>query len=252
MVAASGGIVLLTTRRRMQRKLERLEQQRAIELERTRIAHDIHDDLGAHLTRITMLSESPRSESDNPAQAEININQIYDTAQELTRAMDEIVWAVNPKHDMLESLANYLERFALDFLEPAGIRCRLDMPLQFPVWPLTAEVRHSLFLAFKETLNNVAKHAAASEVRISLTIQGTAFTLAVEDNGRGFSPGAGPTKPLGERVHFESGNGLENMRKRLADIGGRCEIVSAPGNGTKVSFTVAVKIPAAQGRDAET
>ena len=101
-----------------------------------------------------MLSESARSELDDPHQAEINLNQIYDTARELTRAMDEIVWAVNPEHDTLDSLVNYLEQFAQDFLGAAGIRFRLDMPLEIPERPLTTEIRHDLLLAFKETLNN--------------------------------------------------------------------------------------------------
>jgi signal transduction histidine kinase/ligand-binding sensor domain-containing protein len=240
-LAAGGGTVLLFTRRRMQQELQRLEQRRAIELERARIAHDIHDDLGAHLTRITMLSESARSELDNPVQAGENLNQIYDTARDLTRAMDEIVWAVNPKHDVLESLANYLEKFALDFLGIAGIRCRLDMPVQFPVWSLTAEIRHNLFLAFKEALHNIVKHAEASEVAIHLTLESSSgFILAVEDNGRGFLLEA----KTGGEVRFAAGNGLENMRRRLAHVGGDCEILSAPGKGTKVVFRVSVKAPA--------
>ena len=115
-VAASGGLVWFETRRRMRRKLERLERQRAVEHERARIAHDIHDDLGAHLTRISMLSESARGELDNPERAIAGLNQIYDTARDLTRAMDEIVWAVNPRHDTLEGLASYLEKFAQDLL----------------------------------------------------------------------------------------------------------------------------------------
>ena len=130
-VVASGGLVWFETRRRMRRKLERLEQQRAVEHERARIAHDIHDDLGAHLTRISMLSESARGELNNPERATAGLNQIYDTARDMTRAMDEIVWAVSPRHDTLESLASYSEKFAQDLLAAAGIRCRLDMPMEF-------------------------------------------------------------------------------------------------------------------------
>ncbi len=113
-VVASGSLVWFDTRRRMRRKLERIERQRDLERERARIAHDIHDDLGACLTRITMLSESAQGELDDPARAGASLNQIYDTSRELTRAMDEIVWAVSPRHDSLESLAGYLERFAQD------------------------------------------------------------------------------------------------------------------------------------------
>ena len=219
------------------RKLEHMKRQRAIGQERARIANDIHDDLGAHLTRITMLSESARAELDSPRQAEDELNQIYDSARELTRAMDEIVWAVNPKHDTLDSLVSYLEQFAQDFLATAGVRCRLDMPLELPEQRLTAEMRHNLFLAFKEAMHNVVKHAAASEVHICLTLKAEAFELSVEDNGRGFTSGA--REKTTDR--FASGNGLKNMSRRLAQIGGRCDIRSQPGQGTKVLFVVPFK-----------
>ena len=240
-IAASGGLVWFIARRRMRRKLERIERQRDIERERARIAHDIHDDLGAHLTRITMLSESASGELDNPAKAAAGLSQIYDTARELTRSMDEIVWAVNPRHDTLESLASYLEKFAQDLLATAGIRCRLNLPLQFPECRLTSEVRHNLFLAFKEALHNVVKHSAATEVHIRLSPQTASFELAVEDNGRGFVPGIqGPTADAPGR--FASGNGLESMTRRLAEIHGRCDIQAAPGSGTRVVFTVPLKV----------
>ena len=240
-VAASGGLVWFEMGRRMRQKLERLEWQRAVEHERARIAHDIHDDLGAHLTRISMLSESARAELDNPERATAGLNQIYDTARDLTRAMDEIVWAVNPRHDTLEGLASYLEKFAQDLLAAAGIRCRLDMPMELPAWRLTADVRHNLFLAFKEALHNVVKHSAASETYIRLVAGATSFELVVEDNGRGFTPGAGEKTASDVSHRLLSGNGLENMARRLAEIRGHCHIQSAPGQGTKVIFTVPIK-----------
>jgi signal transduction histidine kinase len=183
-----------------------------------------------------MLSESADNELDEPARAGAALRVICDTARELTRAMDEIVWAVNPRHDTLEGLLNYLEKFAQDFLHTAGIRCRLDLPEKLPPWPLTAEVRHNLFLAFKEALNNAVRHAAASEVRVALTLETGALALAVEDNGCGFSPGASAGEGAADR--FASGEGLENMRRRLAKVGGVCEINSAPGKGTRVVFRI--------------
>jgi signal transduction histidine kinase/ligand-binding sensor domain-containing protein len=239
-IIVSGGFVWFIARHRMRRKLEHLEQQRAIEHERARIAHDIHDDLGVHLTRITMLSESAGEELDNPVRAAAGLNQICDTSRELTRSMDEIVWAVNPRHDTMESLASYLEKFAQDLLATAGIRCRLDIPPQFPEWRMTSEVRHNLFLAFKEALHNVVKHSAASEVHIRLTPGTKSFELAVEDNGRGFVPGM-KGKVSDDPSRIASGNGLENMTRRLAEIHGLCNIQSAPGQGTKVVFTVPLK-----------
>jgi signal transduction histidine kinase/ligand-binding sensor domain-containing protein len=244
-IVASSSFVWFIARRRMRRKLERLEQQRAIEQERARIAHDIHDDLGVHLTRITMLSESAGGELDNPVQVAAGLNQIYNTSRELTRSMDEIVWAVNPRHDTMDSLASYLEKFAQDLLATAGIRCRLDLPMQLPGWRLTAEVRHNLFLAFKEALHNVIKHSAASEVHIGLTPKTASFELVVEDNGRGFVPGI-KDKTLDDPSRFASGNGMENMTRRLAEVHGHCDIRSTPGQGTKVIFTVPLKTAVAQ------
>lgn len=235
-VALAGLGMLWTARRKLRRHIERVERQQAIERERARIAQDIHDDLGASLTRISLLSQTARSELDNPARAAANLDRIYGTARELTRAMDEIVWAVNPRHDTLDSLASYLGRFAQDFLGTAGLRCRLDVPVQLPAWPLTAEIRHNLFLAFKEALNNVLKHAAARQVSVSLVLYPAAFAVTVEDDGAGFAPGEFQAAAAVET----RGNGITNMRRRLADIGGRCEIDSQPGKGTRLRFHVPV------------
>ena len=241
---AAGGVVWFFTRQRMRRKVERAERQRDIERERTRIARDIHDDLGAQLTRITMMSESARGDLDNPGLAMIGLGKIYDTARELTRSMDEIVWAVNPRHDTLESLADYMEKFAQDLLATAGIRCRLDLPLQFPEWHLTSEVRHNVFLAFKEALHNAVKHSGASEVLIRLAVKEKSFELAIEDNGHGFAAGE-KTKEAGSAPdRAASGNGLENMARRLAAIGGTCEIQNTSGVGTQVIFSVQLRASA--------
>ena len=232
-VAFVVGIVLFITRRRMRLKLERIERQQALERERTRIAKDIHDHLGANLTRISLLSQSAHGELENPAQAAAQLDRIYDTSRELTRSMDEIVWAVNPQHDTLDSLASYLGNFAQEYLISINIRCRLDVPLHLPHWPITAEMRHNVFLAFKEALHNVVKHSAADEVFIFLATETGGFTLAIRDNGKGFDPANVSTRP-------GRGNGLKNMRQRLEKIGGRCEIQSAPGNGTEVKFFILV------------
>ncbi len=230
--------VLWIARWRLRRKVERLERQRAIERERARIARDIHDNLGANLTRISLLSQFAHGELHNPEAAAVQLNRIYETTREMTRAMDEIVWAVNPEHDTLDSLVNYLGKYSLDYLGSLGIRCRLDLPVQLPQWLITAEMRHHLFLALKEALNNVVKHAAASEVSVSLTTGQNSFTLVARDNGRGFVPNGVPASQ--ETGRPGSRNGLVNMRRRLEKIGGRCEIQSKPGAGTEVKFVVEV------------
>ncbi|MCX6926581.1 MAG: triple tyrosine motif-containing protein, partial [Verrucomicrobia bacterium] len=244
---AGGGIVasvaMWVTRQRVRRRLEQLERQRALERERARIARDIHDDLGASLTRISLLSQSARAELQDGQAAASDLDQIYNTARELTRAMDEIVWAVNPKHDTLDSLMAYLGRFAQSFLSTAGIRCRLDLPMNLPSQVLTAEVRHNVFLALKEALNNVVKHAQASEVRISLELKPTGFMLIVADNGRGFEwdPLKGQTTAAADGARSAAGNGLLNMQKRLEEVGGCCGWDTAPGEGTRAKLVVVVK-----------
>jgi signal transduction histidine kinase len=229
------GIVLAVTRRRMRRKLEAMHREQAIERERTRIAKDIHDHLGANLTRISLLSQSAHGELSNTVQAAAQLDRIYDTSRELTRSMDEIVWAINPQHDTLDSLASYLGNFAQEYLVPLNIRCRLEIPLQLPHWPITAEARHNIFLAFKEALHNVVKHSGATEVSILLATDDAGFTLVVRDNGHGFDPSSVTTRP-------GHGNGLKNMTQRLEKIGGRCDILSRPGAGTEIKFPVSIPI----------
>ncbi len=201
--------------------------------ERTRIAKDIHDHLGANLTRISLLSQAAHGDLDHTSPTAVQLDRIYDTSRELTRSMDEIVWAVNPQHDTLDSLASYLGNFAQEYLVSLGIRCQLEVPLQLPHWPISAEMRHNVFLAFKEALHNVVKHAAAREVSVYLKPHESGFNLNVRDDGKGFDPGAVP-----ERAG--RGNGLKNMRQRLEKVGGHCEIHSSPGAGTEIRFFIQV------------
>jgi len=239
---ALGAGVISVSRRRERRRLERSERQHAMERERARIARDIHDDLGASLTRITMLSQSVLTELDERSEATKDVDQIYSTARELTRAMDEIVWAVNPKHDTLDSLVNYLGRFGQHFLSTAGIRCRLDIPVYVPSYAVSSEIRHNVFLAFKEALHNIVKHAGATEVHISLQLQDAGFVLIIADNGHGFdlNPYYAPAASNAQPGRLSSGNGVLNMQKRLETIGGRCEWNTSPGEGTRVKLVVKI------------
>jgi signal transduction histidine kinase len=240
--ATVGAGAFVVSRRRVRQKLALLEHQRALERERARIARDIHDDLGASLTRITMLSQTVQGELKPGSQPAADVDQIYSTARELTRSMDEIVWAVNPRHDTLDSLVTYLGRYAQNFLSSAGIRCRLDVPVNLPAWALTAEVRHNVFLTFKESLNNVVKHADSSEVRVSMESRPQGFVLIIADNGRGFDL---DQRRQGSSTNQDGpvlgGNGLPNMQKRMEEIGGACEWITVPKEGTRVKLTVFVR-----------
>jgi signal transduction histidine kinase len=235
------GAVALTVRRvataKFRRQLARLEQQHAIERDRARIAKDIHDDVGAGLTQITLLTELARRD---PDQTGANLERISNSARQLTRAMDEIVWAVDPQHDTFNGLMDYISAYAEDFLRTAGIRCRMDLPVTLPSARVDAELRYNLFLALKEALNNVVKHARATEVWLRLRIEPMSFTLIVEDNGQGFSAGGGNGATGAGANRITSGSGLLNLEKRLTAVGGRCGIHSVVRQGTRVEMTVTI------------
>jgi signal transduction histidine kinase/ligand-binding sensor domain-containing protein len=233
-----GGLAVAVRRistRRYRLALARLEQQHAIERDRARIAKDIHDDLGAGLTQITLLSELARREM--PGQSISQLDRISDTARKMTRTMDEIVWAVDPQHDTLSGLMDYISAYTEDFLRMAGIRCRMDLPSELPALRVDAELRYNLFLALKEALNNVVKHAHAAEVWLRLRVDSQTITLVVEDDGQGLLP-AGP-KENSQRL--SSGRGLCNLEKRLTTVGGRCQVQGLPGQGTRVEMIVTVE-----------
>ena len=220
--------------RKYRRKLATMEKQHAIERDRARIAKDIHDDIGAGLTQITLLTELARRD---PAQTNANLERITGSARLLTKAMDEIVWAVDPQHDTIAGLMDYISAYAEDYLRVADVRCRMDLPVDLPLTRVDAEVRYNLFLALKEVLNNIVKHAKATEVWLRLQLAPGRLTLGIEDNGQGLNaPG---TAASAERL--SSGSGLGNLEQRLALVGGRCEIHSDAGKGTRVALTVFLK-----------
>jgi signal transduction histidine kinase/ligand-binding sensor domain-containing protein len=232
LLLATGAIVWLQTRARMQRKLERMEMQHAIENERARIANDMHDDLGANLTHIAMLSDSARSNLDDREKAREGLTHIYELVRSITRATDEIVWAINPKHDTLESLINYCEKFAQDLLAASGMRCEFDFPAEIPEIFPRSELRHNVFLAYKEALNNAVRHSGASVLFISLAIDDRGGRLTVADNGRGMTEAGRDSASSDGRI--ATGNGLGSMGRRMTLIGGTCEITSPLGQGCTV------------------
>jgi signal transduction histidine kinase/ligand-binding sensor domain-containing protein len=219
-------IVRYVSYRRLRLKLHATEQQAAVERERGRIARDIHDDLGNRLTEIQLLTGLAERNAEIPRKAMAQIDEISSAARQATDALDEIVWAINPRNDTLPHLINYLGQFATDFMRTAGIQCRVDLPENPPDKSVSAEVRHNLFLAIKESLNNIARHSNATEVSMLILATDQSLSVIIQDNGRGFS---GEAKSDGS-------DGLENMRLRIAEIGGQFQIKSRPGAGTSITF----------------
>jgi ligand-binding sensor domain-containing protein/signal transduction histidine kinase len=219
------------TKRKMERQLQQVKQQHAVELERTRIARDMHDELGAKLTRISFQGAMARRRLDDAPEAAQHVEKMAQTARELVSSLDEIVWAVDPKNDSLDDLATYVCRYASAFFEDSPIHCKFVIPARLPDCRLTTDVRHNLFLAVKEALNNVLKHSGASRVEIQIKVGGGTFEIRISDNGGGMAPTEGLKT---ERV----GHGLVNLNERLGAIQGRCEITSSPGQGTSVRLIV--------------
>lgn len=222
------GTIYLISTAKLKRQLRAHRQKELLEKERARIARDLHDQLGANLTQVALLGELAEADKHLPGEVELHAQQIYATARDTTRSLDEIVWALNSANDTLESLTNYVCKYAQDYFALAGVSYRAELPTRLPPTPILPEVRHNIFLAFKEAVNNVVKHAQATEARVKLQLAAGKFMLSVADNGRG----------IGDLSQKQLRNGLKNMRKRLADVHGEVEIAPGAGGGTVVKFTV--------------
>jgi signal transduction histidine kinase/ligand-binding sensor domain-containing protein len=237
---AGVGLVALAVRavshRRLRLKLVLLAHQQAMEKERTRIAQDMHDEIGSKLTKISYLSELALR--GNGAESR-NVESIATTSRELLQAMDEIVWAVNPRNDSLEHLAAYLGHYATEYLQNTALELELEIPDDLPVCPLSAEIRHNLFLAFEESLGNALKHSGAARLQVVMRATNWRFTITVRDCGCGFDVS---NLEVAGGLRGHGGNGLTNMRQRLANIGGECRIESASGQGTTI--LLAINLPA--------
>ncbi|HWB04415.1 MAG TPA: two-component regulator propeller domain-containing protein [Verrucomicrobiales bacterium] len=221
-------VVWLVARTRHRRHLAHAEMRRIRETERARIARDLHDDLGASLTEISMLATAVPAASQESDALHGRLSTISGKARSLVEALDEIVWAVNPRHDTADSVALYLTGYTRDFLTEADIECTFDVPSPLPHIPLEAEARHNLFLSLKEVLHNIVRHSGARRVRFSMRVTSGSLEIAVEDNGCGMKSSAG-----------SNGDGLANLRQRLDSLGGMCEIESREGAGT----TVRLRLP---------
>jgi ligand-binding sensor domain-containing protein/signal transduction histidine kinase len=242
-----GGSVRYVVKQKLQRRIEHIERQRAIEAERGRIANDIHDDLGSGLTEIVILSQLVKNAKISSETVQADAFKINNKARALTQSLDEIVWAMNLQNDTLDDFVTYACNYAQDYLQSAGIRCRLVVPANLPHVPLTADIRHNLFMALKEALNNIVKHARASEVRIQIEVEPQKFTLTINDNGKGLclDPKANGDADggTGNTTEGSSKDGLINMRKRLENINGQLRLQSESNQGTRVEMIIPLPSP---------
>ncbi len=228
-LAGVGVSVRLVERQKFQLQLRQAEQESTLERERARIAQDLHDDLGSSLTRLSLLSGLIKADKNNPEQVEAHAGKLAQSADQTVRALEEIVWAVRPGSDSLQSLADYIAHFANELFDGNATHCRLDLPHDLPALPLPPDMRHNIFLIVKEALTNALKHAGAREVQVHAKVSGPTLEILVQDDGKGFDPAS-----LVEGLR----NGLGNMRRRAETIGGKLEWQSAPDCGTTVKLSV--------------
>jgi signal transduction histidine kinase len=230
LLGSVGGMARLAEKRRMLRQVQHLEEERTLERERARIAQDLHDELGASLTRISLLSDLVKADSDSPAQVETHAAKISLSAAQTVRALEEIVWALRPGSDTLQSLIEYIAHFATELFDGDQARCRLDLQHDLPTASLPPEMRHNIFLIVKEALTNALKHAGAKEVHVQAKASKRSLEISVRDDGIGFEP---PPSPQAGKRH-----GLGNMHRRAEAMGATLSVQSAPGNGTTVRLVV--------------
>jgi signal transduction histidine kinase len=226
------GIGMLWSRRRAARQLTRMKAENALAEERARIARDLHDEIGANLTHISILSTLASEAATGPETSRQHNAEVASCARETIQAFDEILWSVNPKNDTLPSLCHYVCRRTEEMLSPAGLTYRFNVQDPMPDLPLPPNSRHQLLLAVKETLHNIIKHAQARHVHVRCELEDhRSLRIGIQDDGCGFDPSSISPNPAQRR-----GMGLEDIRHRLTSLGGECHIESTPGQGTRVTL----------------
>ena len=219
-----------------------LRQVLAVERIRSRIATDLHDEIGAGLTHIGLLSEVSirkaamqtvaeggvvADREHNNGELQQAMSRVGDVARELSQAMSDVVWSINPKHDSVAALYRRLRSFASEICEAKEIQLNIDIADQITSMKLHPEVRRNLLLIAKEALHNMAKYSASRSVNVHMGLQENDLLLVIEDQGRGFDVNVGG-----------DGNGLFNMSNRAEKLGGTCTVHSTPGNGTRVEARI--------------
>lgn len=219
---------------RHRERIEVLHRQQALDAERSRIARDLHDELGAGLVAVAMKVEFARGLATSGQRAEDLLDQTSRTARDLVAQLRAAVWALTPQCDSLESLVSFLSAWVEDFATDAKWSCRLDVPENLPFHALSAETRHGLVLAVKEAVTNAIRHSRGDAIRLVVRVESGCLVIEIHDNGEGFETRAAtpPSPPVGAR----GGSGLSNMQLRMEALRGGVEVRSVPAQGTTIAF----------------
>jgi two-component sensor histidine kinase len=200
----------------------RLSQALQVERLRTRLATDLHDDVGATLSAISMYSDALQKQVDKPQLVNL-LEKIGDDSREMVRTMSDLVWAINPDNDGGDKLVQRMENFAIDLCTSKEVMLQFESDPKVPAHTIGIETRRNIFLIFKEAINNVLKYADCTQLRVKIEMEGNHLLLSIADNGRGF-----------DATQTFSGNGLKNMKTRAAEMKGSLSIESKPAMGSIV------------------
>ncbi len=240
LVVSLAASIRFVERRRTKLALERLERFHAIDRERMRIARDMHDEIGGKLSRISFLSEMAGRDLPEDSPSRKQIDAVSTASRKVIQTLDEIVWAVNPSNDSLESLVHYICRHAEEFFELTGTEIEFELPPKTPACQLSAETRHNFFCAVKEALNNAFKHSGAAKIRILFHADETALQVRIIDNGCGMpaEPAAANGNGQPDSGTRSDRNGIPNIRKRIEHLSGQCTWENRTDGGTAVSLSM--------------
>lgn len=208
---------------------EKIEQERIIAEERTRISRDLHDDFGSKLTQIGLLAWLPEESSEKAGE---RLRLIGEKSRLMVSALDEVVWMINPGDETLSSFTAYMAGYVEEFLAKTDIACRVEAPNSYPEKIITSEARNDLFSSVKEAVNNAVRHGKPTQVSLKFAVLENKLTISIHDNGCGFEPAV-----------VSHGHGLANLRQRMQKHGGTFEIQSRLQGGT----IVILQLPLASG-----
>lgn len=225
-VVIAGWMLFLNYQRRARNRIAAIRMASAVERDRARIARDMHDDLGTRVSLLKHAASVVRGTIErDPGKAGHQAARLESAASDLVRAMDGLVWAVNPSNDTLDHLAGHLSGVAHDIFRDAPVRLRISIPTDLPSLQLSSDFRHHFSLVVKEALHNILKHAGPCEASVQLRLEGQTLVAVIADTGKGF-----------DTINPDAGNGLSNLVARATEIQGTCEIDSVPGRGTRVAL----------------
>jgi two-component sensor histidine kinase len=238
LAAVSAGLGIHRRTLRRQRSLQQAAQS-AQQSERARLSQDLHDQLGADMTHLVVLSSVMRRNLATGKGVEDALLRLETVSRSLMDSLSEIVWLTQPRNDCLERVASYLGDLAQKMLEPAEIRCSFKVQENLPDLQIGSDCRHDLVLAVREALSNAVRHSGTETIRIHIRVECQELRIDLEDFGTGFA----------EHKPSTRGHGLQNLAHRLERHGGRADIHTRPG-GTRVCLRlplaqapVAVEVP---------